>query len=474
MKLNLLLLLALPLVLPAQTTVIWGDSIPVVSTTLPVTAPRVVLLADGTPLVTWGTSSSSTAQIWTARYENGAFTTPVAVVPSPLKPALFGFGGYDVAVSDSLVFIVFEQLQDGIWLTKSADGGLSFSYPIQVQEAVSGGYVTISSIVVDGTGNPVISYIREGSGAIYQIRRSPDGGESFGDPVTANAPAPGGQVCECCSSDLLAAGDSIWMVFRNNDQNKRDIWVSRSTDLAATFDLATDVDNTDWQINQCPIAGPRMARMGDSLLTVWMSKASGMSQVYSSSLHGGTMAFGQQIGFPSMPGPQQAQTFPDVTAMGDTLGVVFLEKSKEIVFHHSIAGVSGLNAQPQRFAIPNHTLQYPTIAFQNGIFHLVYADATADKVLYRQGILTQSSGTTTPSNDKVEVFPNPMLGHTLWVRSEASALEHLAVLDVLGKMVWEEKATGNEQRIETGAWKPGIYFLKITTRNGESMRKIII
>lgn len=473
MKFNLLLLLTLPFVLSAQTTVIWGDSIQVVSTTLPVTAPRIVLLADGTPLVSWGTSSSTTAQIWTARYENGAFSTPVAVVPSPLKPALFGFGGYDVAVSDSLVFIVFEQLQDGIWLTKSDDGGQSFSYPIQVQEAISGGYVTISSVVVDGTGNPVISYIREGSGAIYQIRRSPDGGESFADPVTANAPAPGGQVCECCSSDLLASGDSIWMVFRNNDQNKRDIWVSRSTDLAASFDMATDVDNTDWQINQCPIAGPRIARMGDSLLTVWMSKASGMSRVYCSSLHGGTMVAGQQIGFPSMPGPQQAQTFPDVTAMGDTLGIVFLEKAKEIVFHHSINGASGLNTQPQRFAIPNHTLQYPTLTYQNGIFHLVYADATADKVLYRQGVLTQNTGATSPSDGGTSVFPNPVQGNTFWVKSEAYMLEHLTVLDVFGKMVWDGKASGLEQRIEMKDLSPGVYLLKIKTSQGEFVQKLM-
>lgn len=469
-----LLLLFFPILLSAQTTVLWGDSIQVSSTPLPVTAPRVALLADGTPMVTWGTSSSSVSQIWCARFENGTFTTPVPVVQSPNKPVLFGFGGYDVAVSDSQVYVVFEQLQDGIWITRSDDGGLTFSTPIQVQSAISGGYVTISSVVVDGTGNPVVSYIREKTGAIYEVRRSPDGGESFGDPVTANAPAPGGEVCECCSSDLLASGDSVWIVFRNNNQNKRDIWVSRSTDLAASFTLATDVDNTDWQINTCPISGPRMTRMGDSLLTVWMSQASGMSRVYSSSLHAGTMALGQQISFPNLPGPSVAQTVPDIVALEDTVGVVFLEKSKEIVFYHSVNGMTGLNAQPQRIALPNHTLQYPSLAFKNGVFHLVYADATADKVLYRQGALTGNSGMEEPGDEAISVFPNPVTEGSLWVSSTREALRRIQVFDVLGHPVLEERASGFSVQVHTRGLSQGIFFLRIETEKGVSIQKIMV
>ncbi|MBC7778148.1 MAG: hypothetical protein H7246_22135, partial [Phycisphaerae bacterium] len=58
------------LYLPAQNSVLWTDSMVVASTPLPVTSPRISLLKDGTPLVTWGTSGNP-MQIWCARFENG-------------------------------------------------------------------------------------------------------------------------------------------------------------------------------------------------------------------------------------------------------------------------------------------------------------------------------------------------------------------------------------------------------------------
>lgn len=479
MKFNLFLLslLLLPLALPAQTTAVqWSDSIPVATTPDAITAPRVALLPDGTPLVTWGRSGSP-SQIWCSRFENGAFSNPVGVVQSPAEPSLFGFGGYDVAVSGSQVFVVFEQSQQGILMATSVDGGLSFGSPSSVQEPVSGGYATLAAVVVDGTGSPVVSYILHKNGATYQVRRSADGGFSFGSPATANAPAPGGAVCECCTSDLVASGDSVWMVFRNNNQNLRDIWVSRSTDLAATFSAATDVDATDWLINACPISGPRMARAGDSLLVVWMSQGSGAARVYSSSLHAATMKAGQQLGFPTTPGQQAAQSFPDAAASGDTVGLVFLEKSKEIVFCHSTHGAAQLGAQYQRFALPNHTLQYPSLAFRNGVFHLVYADATADQVLYRQGRLTESSPTGEPTEAAdwgVSVFPNPASQGGFWVKSEAHEMQEVSLLDVFGKKIWGQKTAGREAAVPTEGLPKGAYFLKIKTARGEVARAVTV
>jgi len=481
MKVNLLLLALIftGFSVQAQTTVLWSDSTVVTSTPNPITSPRVVLLPDGTPLVTWGVSGNSIpSQIWCSRFENGAFSPPAAVVQDPAVPSLFGFGGYDVAVSDSQVYIVFEQLQEGILLARSDDGGQTFAPATTVQEHVSGGYATLSSVVVDDAGNPVVSYIREKSGATYEVRRSTDGGFTFNEPVTASAPAPGAAVCECCTSDLLSSGDSVWMVFRNNNQNLRDIWVSRSTDLAVTFDTATDVDQTDWQLNSCPIAGPRMARSGDSIMTVWMSSATGAARVYLSTLHAGTMQAGQQISFPTSINPQTPQSQADVTAAGDTIGMVFVEKSKEIVFCFSTNGTTNLSNQCTRFALPNHTLQYPSITFRNVVFHLVYSDPTADKVLHRQGILTQGSPTKEPAEDSasdVSVFPNPATASEGFrVKSALEEMQMLVLFDVFGKKLLEQKCSGQEASIPTSNLPKGIYFLKVKTLRKEILLEVAV
>lgn len=466
----------------AQSTVQWTDSIVVDSTTRPITSPRIALLYDGTPFVTWGINGdfvNFTSQIWCSRFENGAFTNPIGVVQEPDVPQLYGFGGYDLALSDSQVFIVFEQQQQGIFLAVSDDGGFTFGSPSSVQGSVDDGYAILAAVTVDGTGNPVVSYIfHKNNNTDYLVKRSTDGGLSFNeDPVIANAPAPGGAVCECCTSDLLASGDSIWILFRNNNQDLRDIWVSRSTDLAATFDIATDVDATDWQLNFCPIAGPRMARSGDSLITVWMSGASGTPRVYLSTLHAGMMQAGQQFDFPTPIDPETVQSQAEVAAFGDTLGVVFVENSKELVFHFSTKGATDLDILETRFAVPDHTLQLPSVAFRNGVFHLIYVDATTGHVLYRQGILTGSSPTYEPTAGAaldVSVFPNPVEGGGFWVKSETDELQEISLFDVFGKKIFGQKPGKYEVPVPTDHLLKGVYFLKIKTLQGEISREIIV
>ncbi len=459
-KLIAVFYLALSCSLSAQTLVQWSDSTVISSTTLPVTAPRITFLADGTPLATWGTSGSP-ARIWCARYENNAFSTPVSVVQSTIQPALFGFGGYDVAVSGTQVFVVFENTQQGILLSKSTDGGLSFEPPVTVQAAVPGGYNTLASIVIDGTGNPVISYIFEKNGATYQVKRSTDGGQTFLDAVVGNAPSPGGMVCECCTADMLASGDSIWMVYRNNNQNLRDIWVSRSTNLAASFDTAADVDSTDWVLSFCPIAGPRMARAGDSLVTVWTSGASGKGRIYLSTLHAGSMQFGDQIAFPAQL-DLNVQSQADITASGDTIGLVFVEKSREIYFHYSISGSKGLKSNSAVFKDGTHTLQYPSINFRNGVFHLVYADPTSDKVLYRRGVITQSSPGREPTKSVgFELYPNPGNGLAS-IKTGGELIQAVMVTDVHGKLVQQREITSNENPdINLEGYPDGLYFVHL-------------
>lgn len=474
MKYNVLLLAftLVSLTVQAQTTLQWSDSLVVASTPLPITAPRVTLLPDGTPFITWGVSSNP-ARIWSTRFENGVFSTPVSVVLGSVAPDLFGFGGYDVAVSDSQIFVVFEQTQTGIMLARSDDGGLSFNPPVLVQSAVSGGYVTLSSVVVDGSGNPVVSYILDKNGATYQVHRSTDGGLTFQQPVIANAPAAGEYVCECCTSDMLASGDSIWLVFRNNNQNQRDIWVSRSTDLAASFDVAADVDTTDWVVNACPISGPRMARSQDQLMTAWMSKAGGSGRVYLSMVQAGSMLPAEQLGFPPAL-PQTSQGQPDIVASGDTVVLAFVEKLKDIVVHFSTNGTADLPAQVSRLAISNHALQYPSLAFRNGVVHLVYVDVSGDKVFYRTGTFDQSSGAVEAQNAADWLYPNPSSGLFTLKRMDHPMLE-IRIQDAHGSIiqVLNPSLTGEDINLNLSQQPAGVYFVQLRTVQGWQFAKLI-
>lgn len=461
--------------LHSQTKIEWKDSLIVRETSYFITAPRVNLLDDGTVVVVWG-ESSNPSKIWCSRLEDGQFSTPVSVLDTTPAPSLFGFGGFDVAVYGQKIYVVFERLASGIFVSKSEDGGKSFLPPVNASTGGAGGYATLASLASDESGNIFVDYIEGKNGiATHQICRSADGGQTFSSPVDASAPANGTQVCECCIGAPLAWQGSVWLAFRNNNSNIRDHWVSRSTDLASTFDIATDVDDSDWAINACPISGPRIARSGDSLIVVWKTGAGGGSKIFASTLHGSTMQAGQQIRIGDANHLSENQNQPDIAAAGDTLGIVFQE-SQRLAFAFSMNGLSGLSGNYLHFEEAGQELSVPALAFRQGQFHLVYSNATAGEVIYRRGEIVSTVGVS--ENERwlpcVSVFPNPTTDNSFWLKSDDADLEECSFFDVFGKHLGTKKLTGRLLKTNLAGLPPGVYQLKIKTERGEVWRKLIL
>lgn len=455
-KALLILLLATPLLLTAQTSVVWSDAITVTQTNAYITAPRVALLSDGSPLVSWGVSGDS-QQIFIAHFEDPGFSGPVDAAQAP---NLFGFGGYDLAVWNDQVFVVFEKIGGGIFLSASADGGQQFSAPIAAQVPLPDVYSGLSAVTVDEAGNPVVCYIKsQNDSAIYEVRRSLDGGNTFKHASTANAYVPGGKVCECCTADLLASGDSIWLLFRNNNQNIRDIWISRTVDTSNLFTDTRDMDDTDWQINVCPISGPSMTRAGNSIISCWTNGATGKYRVYLRSVDAATMVAGTQYEMPIETGNTETQNQAQITGAGDTIGIIFQRNGRELVFHYAIEGLPKLLTQSQTIAISGHKLQYPHVIFQHGVFHLVYVDQTSGKVLYQRGVLTANTLAEEAANPDFQFYPNPITNSDLVVENITGRLAALQLVNVLGQNVCRQVCTGTRTILPTQTLPTGVYFL---------------
>jgi hypothetical protein len=459
----------------SQNTITWNNSLVVRQASHFITAPRVKILGDGTVVCIWGESSNPN-KIWCSRLENGQFTAPVSVVTTPPGPALFGFGGFEVAVHGQSVFVVFERSGSGIFLARSDDGGLTFFQPVDVQGAIAGGFTTLANIAIDESGNIFVNYIQSKNGiATQQMRRSTDGGQSFSADVEVSLPAPGKEVCECCIGSPVASSGSVWLAFRNNNENIRDHWVVRSTNLADTFDLATDVDYSDWLINACPISGPRMALAGDSLLVVWKTGTGGGSKVFASSLHGSTMFPGQQIRLGDPAQLSENQNLPDIVATNDTLGIVFQENNR-IAFTFSTNGLAGLNENYTFFEKIEQELYVPTLAFHSGIFHLVYANSDSREVIYWHGAITPTVSVSEAEKliSTVSVFPNPSTNGFFGLKSESSDLVWSAVFDVFGRCLFSSNLHGRLSNIDLTVLPSGIYHIKIKTEQGEVFQKLIV
>ncbi|MDA7501905.1 T9SS type A sorting domain-containing protein [Chitinophagales bacterium] len=368
----------------AQDTVVWSE-IQNVSNSASDKSALVGVLADGSAVVCWGNN----AKIYFSRQLDGEFTDAVELSTGGVSPSIYSFGGLDMAVKNNSIYIVFENFNSGIYIIRSLDGGATFEEPVNVVDPEPGKLTSLSSVAIDDFGNPMVSVIYSNSNetnAQYIFIRSEDAGESFSEPVIANTPSNGDLVCECCPSDLYSYGEDVWLVFRNNDNNLRDIWVSKSTDGGENFVLASDVDDTDWMINGCPISGPKITPFGmDSLITFWHSGADGNERVSISTLDQTTMAKGVEYSIPKQ-NEGATQINPSTASENGLVGIAwqesgFTENGIDILFSTSTSASSDLLMNISNLTESPGSQKFPSLVLANGVFHLIFTSPTGIQYL---------------------------------------------------------------------------------------------
>jgi hypothetical protein len=179
---------------------------------------------------------------------------------------------------------------------RSNDGGLSFGAPLAVA-ADSGLYnQDFPSIAVDSSGNPYLAWIdtREketgsSTNAQLYVVRSTDGGTTFEKPVRATyLPRGEGGTCECCNTSIaVSRTGNVFVSFRSNINNNRDIYIARSLDGGSTF-RCIKAAGESWRLNACPMTGSSIAVDRDEKAhVVWRDSrpsSNGVDFIYYTSL----------------------------------------------------------------------------------------------------------------------------------------------------------------------------------------------
>jgi BNR repeat-like domain len=81
-------------------------------------------------------------------------------------------------------------------------------------------------------------------------------------------------VCDCCPiSMLIDANGALNIVYRDNNDNIRDMAKMVSTDNAETFSNPKILHNDEWKINGCPHSGAVASTSGKGALFAWFSGA---------------------------------------------------------------------------------------------------------------------------------------------------------------------------------------------------------
>jgi hypothetical protein len=81
-------------------------------------------------------------------------------------------------------------------------------------------------------------------------------------------------VCDCCPINMLVdANGALNVIYRDNNDNIRDMARMISTNNAATFSTPVIIHNDGWKINGCPHSGAVSSTYGKSALVAWFSGA---------------------------------------------------------------------------------------------------------------------------------------------------------------------------------------------------------
>src|SRR6056297_1575590 len=103
-------------------------------------------------------------------------------------------------------------------------------------------------------------------------------------------------VCDCCSTDLVMMDGEVAVVYRNRTTEEiRDIYISRYNLETGEWTEPKAVHNDGWEINGCPVNGPRIDYRNGKTAVIWYTEAGGTPQVKLVSSNDMGTSFGDPI-----------------------------------------------------------------------------------------------------------------------------------------------------------------------------------
>ncbi|NND94320.1 MAG: T9SS type A sorting domain-containing protein [Flavobacteriales bacterium] len=440
-------------------------------------SPKLALNANGELMVFWMRTGNEAFFISTL--EAGFFSTPNQILFGGINPNLWsGSLGPNMASTGDNVYVTFEVYGDAIYVVHSADGGQSWGNPVAAFIPPQGRRATIPTIAVDTEGHPYIVYVNTNASegdAHYGMVRSNDFGLTFTDEVDVSENADGDEVCECCNGHIeIAPNGDVYVAFRNNNANLRDIWLARSTDDGASFSSAFDVDETDWISGVCPSNGPHFTMTEDQIVTTFFSgTGSGGSGVYYSTYDIDLSAVGPTIDLPLSNIDFENQNRPRIHGNNETLAMVWQENTDngvDIAMSVSTSGPEGLTAEPFILASLASTQQFPSVIFDGERFHVVYEDNETGTLLYQE-VIVGAVGLNTEEVLSFEIQPNPS-SDVITITRESSKPAEMHIVDLQGKIMLSETIADKRSLIDISYLRPGIYSVTIIEQGRSSFQRL--
>lgn len=435
--------------------------------------PRLVLAKGNQPVVVWGNNSDKA--FYSARWNGNGFHEPVRVTPDGIEGYVSKWTGAEIAASGDTVFIVYntQPFDAGhCYLQRSVDGGLSFADTVRMDYLVDS-YARFPAVTIQPGGDPLAIFMKIAPNDVdpqYVVLNSTDGGQSF-EPYVEAGLLVNGEACDCCPGFVLSdAGKNLFM-FRNNEQDIRDIHVVMSPDGSDNFTMAAQIDHTNWNTNYCPATGPDGLIIGDSIYSAWKSSADGKNRVYigSVSIDSLTPGYNRKI-LADVPANAN-QNYPRMAGSNDTLGIVWQEShsgTSNVLFAYTSNGIENLSTVPDTISFSAAGIQKnPDIDFFNGIFYMAWQDDNAHIVKFRMASFNGLSGRSEMDirNDYINLYPNPVTDKLLLSCPYTNDVIQVRIRDVHGNMLEKKVMFNGKLEFSFKKYASGLYIIDLYGNN---------
>ena len=395
--------------------------------------PRVVITANNSPLIMW-TKTSTPKSVRVSKWNGTSFSIPYDIVSPVLE--VTGFIGPEIASKGDTVYVIFLSARSPnnyVYLISSFDGGLTFSDTVRVSDNSNTYKFSMPNVTVNADGNPIVSYMTCTN--------------SWTD-------------WDCCKSSLVANGNEVFLLFRNNDMDVRNAYVAKSSDGGLTFTTANDIDDANWVIGSCPSTSAQGMLSGDSIIIVRRSGANGQDKLLLSAVNSTDLQYAYNHNID--PISFGVQNFPEIAGNGDTIGIVWQDNRNSYMdcyFSYSTTGANTISGSVYMSDTNNVGSQTdPDICFTNGIFHFVYENVGTHEILYRSATFVNNTAITELDNNQFTICPNP-------TKEKIKISTHLkglvSIKNIEGKLLMQVEKKQENEVIDISLLPSGIYTVEL-------------
>ena len=207
--------------------------------------------------------------------DGGQTFGPPVKLTIPGKVSLGMHRGPRIAVTGRVVMVTMVAGAKGggadgdLLLYRSTDGGATFAAPIVINDVPGSPREGLHAFTATPLGHVMLAWLdlRDKGTRIYTAM-SRDHGATWSQDHLAYASASG-SVCECCHPSVaINNGASMAVMFRNNLDGNRDLYVTRSQD-GVVFAPARKSGVGSWALDACPMDGGAIVFERGNVVSVW-------------------------------------------------------------------------------------------------------------------------------------------------------------------------------------------------------------